>query len=246
MNKKAVIISLVIFSIFLCLGVVVAGIVFIPKLINTFQGGTVSEVCEITNCHGLDIKCGSNPPDMCTEEYQIGDNCRQFATCQKNGSSCTLNPSEKFSKCKSCVEKCVQTYKDSSQVTMQFACAETCFESGNSNVNGISKIANPSASYCTSLDFEYDSTNERCRFDEEKSCDAWDFYRGKCMKENSYCEQMGNKLSTVRESTSTSEYEYALCTFDDGSVCAEEENFRNNCVKGQCKSWNVEEGGCVN
>jgi putative hemolysin len=127
----------------------------------------------------------------------------------------------------------------------QLSCAESCASSGSLGVDDSTKVANPSASYCSSLGFEYLAETETCRFDDLTSCDAWDFYKGKCMKQKSYCEQSGNTLSSFRENTSTSVYEYALCTFNDGSVCAEEENFRNNCSKGQCTDWKVEQGGCV-
>ncbi len=37
--------------------------------------------CGIENCHGLEIKCGSNVPNFCTEVYEIGDKCRKYAKC---------------------------------------------------------------------------------------------------------------------------------------------------------------------
>lgn len=64
--------------------------------------------CGIENCHGLDIVCGPNPPDFCTELYQLGDFCRQFAYCEIVGSNCQLAPDLRFDQCKSCVEKCEQ------------------------------------------------------------------------------------------------------------------------------------------
>ena len=245
MNKKTLIIVLSSFFLLICCGIVVAGFIFIPKILNTIPGITNPTTCQISDCHGMDIKCGNNPPPMCTMEYQIGDGCRQFATCSQNAATCTFNPSTEFTQCKTCVEECIETYKSEDEIMDKLSCVETCSFLGSVGVDDSTKIANPSASYCSNLGYEYLGETEICKFDNLTSCDAWDFYKGKCMKENSYCEQSGNTLSSVRESTSTSVYEYALCTFDDGSVCAEEENFRNNCTKGQCSEWKVEQGGCV-
>jgi len=35
--------------------------------------GCTQQKCGIENCHGLDITCGSDVPDACTEIYMIGD-----------------------------------------------------------------------------------------------------------------------------------------------------------------------------
>ncbi len=67
---------------------------------------TASQVCEIENCHGLDIECGSNPPDFCTMEYQLGDFCRQFAKCEIVDGKCQFVSSPDFEQCKTCVEQC--------------------------------------------------------------------------------------------------------------------------------------------
>jgi len=62
--------------------------------------------CGIENCHGLDIICGPNPPDFCTEIYKLGDFCRQFASCGIVGGGCVLLTDDKFEPCKDCVIKC--------------------------------------------------------------------------------------------------------------------------------------------
>lgn len=41
--------------------------------------------CGITSCHGLDLACGANPPEVCTMEYRLGDKCRQYARCDSSG-----------------------------------------------------------------------------------------------------------------------------------------------------------------
>lgn len=62
--------------------------------------------CGFTSCHGLDLACGLDAPQMCTMEYRIGDKCRQHASCDTSGGSCTLVTGPKFIACRSCVEKC--------------------------------------------------------------------------------------------------------------------------------------------
>jgi hypothetical protein len=85
---------------------------------------TPSGECGIENCHGLDISCGPNIPDVCTMIYEQGDNCRQFADCQIIDGQCSLKESLRFENCKSCVEKCEKDFKDD-QVKF-FECESRC------------------------------------------------------------------------------------------------------------------------
>ena len=63
--------------------------------------------CVMLTCHGLDISCGQTIEDIvCTEIYEGGDRCRQFATCEMVGGSCQPKLSPKFLECKQCVEEC--------------------------------------------------------------------------------------------------------------------------------------------
>jgi len=68
--------------------------------------------CVIQNCHGLEIDCGPNPPDMCTMQYKLGDFCRQFAQCAIVGSDCVQIESPDLEACKICVENCGQGGED--------------------------------------------------------------------------------------------------------------------------------------
>lgn len=68
--------------------------------------------CGIENCHGLEITCGSNIPEVCSLDYQLGDKCRQFAKCQIVNGRCQLVEDEDFQKCKSCVENCLKLYEN--------------------------------------------------------------------------------------------------------------------------------------
>ena len=81
--------------------------------------------CGFTTCHGLDLACGTNAPQMCTMEYRIGDRCRQYASCDTSGGSCTLVTSNpKFTTCKACADNCqIQAGPDS---LAAMTCEEKC------------------------------------------------------------------------------------------------------------------------
>ncbi len=70
------------------------------------QRDNPGQKCGIENCHGLDIKCGPNPPEMCTAMYGLGDFCRQYVRCEIREGQCQLVEDPKFDACRSCVEKC--------------------------------------------------------------------------------------------------------------------------------------------
>jgi hypothetical protein len=90
----------------------------IPTVPTTPAG---SSSCGFTSCHGLDLACGNNPPQVCTALYQLGDKCRQLAYCSDAGGSCTLVRTAAFDTCKSCVEQC-----GGADATEQFTCEEQC------------------------------------------------------------------------------------------------------------------------
>ncbi len=80
--------------------------------------------CGIENCHGLDIVCGRNPAKMCTEMYQLGDRCRQFAACEVVSGACKRVDTSQFTSCKNCVEKCQKNFPTDPEKA--FACENTC------------------------------------------------------------------------------------------------------------------------
>jgi hypothetical protein len=80
--------------------------------------------CGFTTCHGLDLACGSNAPQVCTMIYQIGDKCRQYARCDASGGSCRLVIEPKFTACKACVEQC-QIAAGADNLAA-FSCEEKC------------------------------------------------------------------------------------------------------------------------
>jgi hypothetical protein len=94
----------------------------IPGTIGGSTGG--STTCVVENCHGLDIKCGPNPAQVCTAMYGIGDRCLQYAKCGVLNGTCRQLENPQFTKCKSCVQKCTDDSKD--DVTKLFDCESKC------------------------------------------------------------------------------------------------------------------------
>jgi hypothetical protein len=80
--------------------------------------------CGLTSCHGMDLACGTNPPEVCTMEYRIGDRCRAQASCDTSGGGCTLVAGPKFTACKTCVEQCMIAAGPDSLAA--FSCEEKC------------------------------------------------------------------------------------------------------------------------
>jgi len=80
--------------------------------------------CGLMNCHGLDLACGTNPPEVCTTEYKLGDRCRQYVHCESSGETCTLVKDAGFNTCKTCVEKCELRAGDNTLTAM--SCEEKC------------------------------------------------------------------------------------------------------------------------
>ncbi|MCC6933711.1 MAG: hypothetical protein IT292_10755 [Deltaproteobacteria bacterium] len=103
---------------------VLASFIFLLSCGGT-SGDDSTKQCAITPCHGLDIQCTElDEPQMCTEEYQLGDNCRQFATCQKQNGICALSMSSQFTTCKVCVENCERNNTDDPMAA--FTCEAGC------------------------------------------------------------------------------------------------------------------------
>jgi len=80
--------------------------------------------CGLMNCHGLDLACGTNPPEVCTMEYKLGDRCRKFVHCESSGGSCMLVKDAGFSTCKACVEKC--ELRAGGNTNSALSCEEKC------------------------------------------------------------------------------------------------------------------------
>lgn len=80
--------------------------------------------CALETCHGLDISCGSNAPDVCTQIYGIGDKCLQYAKCGVQNGKCQQIQNTQFTECKSCVQKCIAENKTNNNGL--FECESKC------------------------------------------------------------------------------------------------------------------------
>lgn len=84
----------------------------------------IPSICGFTTCHGSDLACGMDAPQICTAMYQIGDKCRQYARCDTSAGSCTLVTSPKFTQCKACADRCqIQAGADG---LAAMSCEEKC------------------------------------------------------------------------------------------------------------------------
>jgi len=80
-----------------------------------------SPSCGFTSCHGLDLACGPNPPQVCTAIYQLGEKCRQYAYCSNTSGTCQLVTTRQYDTCKTCIGKCGGA--DPAEI---FSCEEKC------------------------------------------------------------------------------------------------------------------------
>lgn len=128
-NKKIflILIGIILFS------ALALKIFFLPKKANapvsgpklpSKNSGVEKQKCGIENCHGLDITCGPNIPEMCTEMYQMGDFCRSYAKCEVKDSKCQLIKNADFDQCKNCMEKCIKDARNNS--AKSFNCESQC------------------------------------------------------------------------------------------------------------------------
>jgi hypothetical protein len=97
-----------------------------PKSPNPIPGGEVppTSVCAVENCHGMDIKCGPNPPQVCDMMYGIGDKCLKYAQCGVQDGRCGQIQNPEFTQCKTCVQKCVDANKN--EAIKAFQCESAC------------------------------------------------------------------------------------------------------------------------
>jgi len=98
-----------------------------PTLLNTPTiNNPILSSCGVTTCHGLEITCGNAQQVMCTQMYQTGDICLQYAKCALVNGSCEQIPNTKFNNCKNCVQKCIDTYSNSNDYSKLSECEGFC------------------------------------------------------------------------------------------------------------------------
>ncbi len=84
-------------------------------------------------------------------------------------------------------------------------------------------MANPAAIYCVELGYQYEiitgpsGQKGVCKFSETEACDDWDFLKGKCGQEYSYCAQQGYAMITKNDGRNGFTPEYAVCVSQDGT-----------------------------
>ena len=95
-------------------------------------------------------------------------------------------------------------------------------------------------------DFE-GNQNSNCVFADGTICSEWAFYRGQCGQEKSYCQTHNGTLERRTTDTADSSWSssYAVCVFDDGSECLEQNYFDGTCQPGHCVLYDPSQGGCV-
>ncbi len=83
-------------------------------------------------------------------------------------------------------------------------------------------VANPAAVYCELMGYEYriEKTKEGeygvITFPDGTECEEWDFYRGKCGREWSYCAREGWETETADDGLDPFSAEYSVCVGGDG------------------------------
>jgi putative hemolysin len=83
-------------------------------------------------------------------------------------------------------------------------------------------ISNPAATYCSLLGYQTGTQNTAegqagiCTMPDGMVCDAWQFLRGTCGQEFSWCALNGYQVQNVVESDGSSTQEYAICVDSNG------------------------------
>ena len=81
--------------------------------------------CGVQECHGVNLTCGPNVVEMCTDLYAMGDGCRQYFKCGYiNNGACDQIPDERYEKCRACVKKCISNTNDGPEKAM--TCDSNC------------------------------------------------------------------------------------------------------------------------
>ncbi len=85
-------------------------------------------------------------------------------------------------------------------------------------------VANPAAVYCELMGYEYriEKTEQGeygvITFPDGSECEAWDFYRGKCGREWSYCARHGWEVETAADGGDPFSPDYSICVGREGRI----------------------------
>jgi len=89
------------------------------------------------------------------------------------------------------------------------------------------RSANPAAIHCVELGYEYETVESDggysgvCSFPDGSECNAWEFLKGKCGQEFSYCAQHGQEVQTMTDGNNSISPEYAVCVSGAQALSAE-------------------------
>ncbi len=92
--------------------------------------------------------------------------------------------------------------------------APSCGSNGQTDRLG---MANPAATYCQELGYEYRITETGkgeqgvCVFPDGKECEEWKFLAGRCGQDRSYCARQGFDIETKTNGKNSLSREYATC-----------------------------------
>jgi putative hemolysin len=109
----------------------------------------------------------------------------------------------------------------------------------------------PSSSvYCDALGYDTEIRTDPetggevgyCIFPDGSACPTWDFYRGKCGQNFTYCEKQGYRIENRVEDMGTFTVMYAACVFNDSSECLEQDYFDGECGPSNCSRWTMKDG----
>lgn len=110
----------------------------------------------------------------------------------------------------------------------------------------------PADGYCMELGYNCSIVTDQdgsqyavCTYPDGSECSTWEFYRGECGAEWSWCEQQGGSLLNRVEDMGGFTVSYGVCVFDDGSECLEQEYLAASCNPGDCVQWLMSQDGCV-
>jgi putative hemolysin len=111
-------------------------------------------------------------------------------------------------------------------------------------------VPDPSSVYCDALGYGIETrTNPEtggevgyCVFPDGSACPTWDFYRGKCGQNFTYCELQGNRIENRVEDMGDFTVEYAVCVFNDSSECGEQRYLSGECQPSDCSRWAMKDG----
>jgi putative hemolysin len=107
------------------------------------------------------------------------------------------------------------------QESLASEAAPACGDSGQGDRLG---MANPAATYCKELGYEYRITQTSkgeqgvCVFPDSKECEEWKFLAGRCGQERSYCAKQGLDIKTKTDGKDSLSREYAECTSGGAEV----------------------------